>query len=111
MLINSSRYAQGALKTVNVASTRKAISELLNKYRNSSPHSGKNIIHVTHATPKGAPVFTPDTELAEEFEELAPKHGEHIISKNYPSSFAKTDLDEYLKSVPGEAGKKIVLTG
>jgi nicotinamidase-related amidase len=55
-------------------------------------------------------VFTPDTKLAEEFDELAPKQGEKVISKNYPSSFAKTDLDEYLKEL-GDAGKKVVLTG
>jgi nicotinamidase-related amidase len=55
-------------------------------------------------------VFTPGTELAEEFAELAPEEGEHIIKKSYPSSFAGTDLDEYLKTQK-EKGKKIVLTG
>lgn len=56
-------------------------------------------------------MFTPNTELAKEFAELAPTQGEHIISKNYPSSFAKTDLDSYLKSLPSNVGNKIVLTG
>ena len=53
-------------------------------------------------------MFTPGTELAEEFEELSPKEGEKVIGKNYPSSFAKTDLNEYLESI---GIKKIVLVG
>jgi nicotinamidase-related amidase len=82
---------------------------LLEKYR-AGPHSGKNIVHVVHATPNGAPVFTPDTALAQEFSELTPKSSEKVISKNKPSAYADTDLDEYLKTL-GDAGKKVVLTG
>jgi len=101
-------YAVGHLKTVDVESTRSAIASLLEKYRAAGKAS--SIVHVVHSTPDGAPVFTPGTKLAEEFDELAPKEGEHLISKNFPSSFAKTDLDSYLKGL-GDAGKKIVLTG
>ena len=61
-----------------------------------------------HQTPNGAPVFTPDSKLAKEFEELEPREGEKVIGKNHPSSFADTDLQEYLGS---EAGTKVVLTG
>ena len=64
-------------------------------------------MHVVHQTPEGAPVFTPNTKLAEEFEELTPKNGEKVIGKNHPSSFADTDLHEHL----GGKGSKIVLTG
>jgi len=67
-------------------------------------------VHVTHSTPDGAPVFTPGTELAEEFDELKPKSGEKTIQKHHPSSFADTDLHDYL-SGKGDSGKKIVLTG
>ena len=67
-------------------------------------------MHVVHATPEGAPVFTPNTALAEEFKELTPKQGEKVISKNFPSCFASTDLEEYLKGL-GDAGKKVVLVG
>lgn len=62
-------------------------------------------MHVVHSTPDGAPVFTPGTELAEEFDELKPLSGEKVIKKVHPSSFADTDLHEYL------GGGKIVLTG
>ena len=101
---NDSRYAQGHLKTANVSSTRKTIHDLLEKYRQNNG----TIVHVVHKTPEGAPVFTPGTELAEEFAELEPKQGEKVIEKQHPSSFAHTDLDAYLKK---EGKKQVVLTG
>ncbi|KAF7846078.1 hypothetical protein BT93_L5318 [Corymbia citriodora subsp. variegata] len=97
-------YAEGKLQCSNTATSRKAIAELLKKYRDAN---GK-IVHVTHEVPDGAPVFTPGTKLAEEFEELSPKQGEKVIKKNHPSAFAETDLHEHLG---GKAGEKIVLTG
>ena len=101
---NHHRYANGQLKTENVASTRKAISSLLEKYRAANAP----LVHIVHQTPSGAPVFTPDTDLAKEFAELEPKSGEKVIGKQQPGSFTGTDLEEYLKST----GKnKLVLTG
>ncbi|PNS19047.1 ATP-dependent DNA helicase MER3 [Sphaceloma murrayae] len=97
-------YASGKLAVSNAPTSRKAIASLLERYRAAN---GK-IVHVVHQTPEGAPVFTPNTELAEEFEELKPKSGEKVIKKQHPSSFAETDLHEYLK---GEGQKKVVLTG
>lgn len=97
-------YAEGKLKVSNVASSRKAIASLLQKYRDAN---GK-IVHVTHVVPDGAPVFTPKTKLAEEFEEIEPKSGEKVVRKLHPSAFADTDLQEHLKS---EKSEKIVLTG
>ena len=92
------------MKTENVASTRKAISALLEKYRAASAP----IVHIVHQTPAGAPVFTPDTDLAKEFAELEPKGSEKVIGKQFPGSFTGTDLEEFLKST----GKnKLVLTG
>lgn len=94
-------YAKGKLQCSNTASSRKAIAFLLEKYRNAN---GK-IVHVTHTVPEGAPVFTPGTELAEEFDELKPREGEKVVQKVHPSAFAETDLHEHL------GGGKIVLTG
>ena len=94
-------YAEGKLQCSNTPDSRKAIASLLKKYRDGN---GK-VVHVVHDTPEGAPVFTPGTKLAEEFEELAPKQGEKVIHKQHPSAFADTDLHEHL------GGGKIVLTG
>ena len=97
-------YADGKLACSNTPTSRKAIASLLEKYREANG----SIVHVTHTVPDGAPVFTPGTDLAEEFAELKPKEGEHVVKKNHPSSFADTDLDEYLKK---KGQKKVVLTG
>ncbi|KAF7552951.1 hypothetical protein G7Z17_g3983 [Cylindrodendrum hubeiense] len=97
-------YAEGKLKVVNVAASRKAIASLLNKYRAANG----NVVHVVHAVPEGAPIFTPGTKFAEEFDELAPKDGEKVIHKNFPGSFAGTDLEEHLEKL---GSKKVVLVG
>ncbi|KAI4146118.1 MAG: hypothetical protein LQ340_006039 [Diploschistes diacapsis] len=99
-------YADGHLKTANINSTRKAISNLLTTYRKAS--SSSNIIHVTHHTPEGAPVFTSGTPLAQEFAELKPEEGEHTVSKQTPGSFTGTDLAGILEQ---GGRKKVVLTG
>ncbi|KAM3071034.1 phospholipase C type enzyme [Clarireedia jacksonii] len=97
-------YASGQLKVSQVDESRKAISALLEKYRAANAP----LVHITHQTPPGAPVFTPDTELAKEFSELTPKDGEKVVVKQHPGSFTGTDLDEYLKSTDR---KKVVVTG
>ena len=97
-------YAEGKLKVSNAPESRKAIAALLQKYRDGN---GK-VVHVKHIVPDGAPVFTPNTKLVEEYEELTPKNGETVIEKNHPSSFADTNLHEHLQ---GNGGQKIVLTG
>lgn len=102
-------YAKGKLATVDINTTRANIASLLKTYRSNG--NGKNIVHVVHQTSPEAPVFTTNTELAEEFAELKPEGGEKVISKNYPSAFASTDLDEYLGGLPEGVGKKVVLVG
>ncbi|RGP72505.1 isochorismatase family [Fusarium sporotrichioides] len=97
-------YAEGKLQVTNVAESRKVIAGLLEKYRAANG----SIVHVVHATPDGAPVFTPGTKLAQEFDELKPRDGEAVIQKNFPGSFAKTDLQEVLDKT---GKKKVVLTG
>lgn len=99
-------YAEGKLKVSNAPETRKAIAALLKKYRDAG--SAAKIVHIVHSTPDGAPVFTPNTKLAQEYDELKPEQGEKVISKQHPSSFADTPLNDYLKE---QGVKKIVLVG
>ncbi|EAS31265.3 isochorismatase family hydrolase [Coccidioides immitis RS] len=102
-------YANGLLKVRSVDQSRAVISSLLSKYRAAAQKSEKsNIVHVLHKVPEGTPVFTPGTPLAEEFDELKPLDGEKVVVKEFPSSFAKTGLDEWLK---GKGCKKVVLVG
>ena len=64
-------YSSGALTVTNAAASGKVIVELLEKYRAAN---GK-VIHVLHKTPEGAPIFTPGTDLADEFKDLKAKVG------------------------------------
>ncbi|KAL4945528.1 hypothetical protein BDV06DRAFT_26485 [Aspergillus oleicola] len=50
-------YANGKLTASDVSSSRKAIADLLSRYRKAN-YNGRNIIHVTHAPPAGAEVLT-----------------------------------------------------
>ena len=97
-------YAEGKLAVSDAPATRKAIAALLEKYRDAKGE----VIHVRHIVPEGAPVFTPNTKLAEEYDELKPKDGEKEILKNHPSCFADTSLNEDLG---GKGERKIVLVG
>jgi nicotinamidase-related amidase len=97
-------YSEGQLEVTNVTESRKVIASLLSKYR----EAGGEVVHILHKTPAGAPVFTPDTTLAEEFQELTPTANEKVMGKVHPSSFAETELHEYLK---GKGLSKLVLTG
>ena len=97
-------YAKGQLQVTNVELSRVAIASLLKTYRDA--HAP--IIHVVHAVPDGAPIFTPGTELAAEFDELKPIEGESVVTKQFPGSFTGTNLEELLKATKRS---KIVLTG
>merc|ERR1712000_365903 len=70
--------------------------------------SGKLAVRVVDATPEGAPIFTPGTALAEEFQELTPRSGESVVTKNFPGSFTQTNLHELLQKT---GRKKVVVTG
>ncbi|KAI1176962.1 Isochorismatase-like protein [Nemania sp. FL0916] len=99
-------YATGLLRTENISHTRAALTSLLQKYRAASAP----VVHVVHRSRDGAPVFTPGTELAEEFEELKPegREGEWRVEKLAPGAFTGTELQGILE---GTGRKKVVLTG
>ncbi|KAF0327125.1 isochorismatase family [Colletotrichum asianum] len=97
-------YANGKLAVSGVEASRAKIASLLEKYRAAKAP----VIHVVHEVPAGAPLFTPGTELAEEFSELKPIEGESVVIKHLPGSFTGTNLEDLLKAT----GKnKVVLTG
>lgn len=75
-------YDHGLLAISDVRSSRAVIADTLRKYRTAAldPEGGGGgeVVHVRHVTPEGAPLFTPGTELAEEFGELKPQEGEKV---------------------------------
>ena len=97
-------YAKGQLRVSNADASRKVIASLLARYRAAKAP----VVHVLHETPAGAPLFTPGTDLAEEFDELKPMDGEAVVWKQFPGSFTGTELQKHLE----DGGKtKVVLTG
>ncbi|KAJ6541513.1 Isochorismatase-like protein [Mycena capillaripes] len=97
-------YASGILTVANLATTRLAIAQLLERYR----AAGGAVVHVWHVAPEGAPVFTPNTPLADAFSELAPQSGESIVKKHFPGAFAETNLQDIIQNL---GVRKIVLVG
>ncbi|CAA9961055.1 isochorismatase family hydrolase [Pyrenophora teres f. maculata] len=97
-------YASGALKVTNAAASGKVIADLLARYRKA----GGKLIHIMHKEEAGSPVFTPGTELAEEFKEVKAQDGEETIWKLFPGAFEQTPLHETLQKW---GIKKVVLTG
>ena len=69
-------YDHGLLAIHEVEKSRKVIGNVLEKWRGG----GGDVVHILHQVPEGAPLFTPGTELAQEFEELRPKDGEEVCT-------------------------------
>jgi nicotinamidase-related amidase len=59
-------------------------------------------------TDAGSPKLTFPPDWTELVPELEPQAGDHLITKQSPGAFARTDLDEYLR---GRGATQIVLTG
>ncbi|KAL9116969.1 MAG: hypothetical protein Q9187_006500 [Circinaria calcarea] len=105
-------YAIGLLKTANVSSTRKAITELLKRYRGA----GGKIIHVVHKTSEQAPVFTTGKEVGNEFEELEVEQGEkaHVCVSTTARQASELGYDVVLagdaigdRDIPGIGGEEL----
>lgn len=60
--------------------------------------NGDKGIHVRHESVGNVPFFVPGTDGVLIHPKVAPRDGEHVIAKNYPNSFLKTDLKETLDS-------------
>ncbi|MBK1896239.1 cysteine hydrolase family protein [Chryseobacterium paridis] len=57
------------------------------------------IIHIQHLSNReDSTFFIPNTKGVEIHENVTPIDGEKIVTKNYPNSFQKTDLLDYLKT-------------
>jgi nicotinamidase-related amidase len=101
-------YANGKLAVSNLAHSRPNILKILNAFRKANGH----IVHILHQVPEGAPVFTPNTDLALEFEELRPTpdstEKEVTVTKNFPGSFTQTNLKEVVEK---SGLKKILIVG
>ncbi len=60
--------------------------------------NGDKVIHVRHEFVGDLPFFVPGSDGVLIHPKVAPQDGEHVITKNFPNSFLKTDLKETLDS-------------
>lgn len=65
------------------------------------------VIHIQHDGGMGSP-YDLTTDIGQISNEVAPKDGEYVITKNFPNAFVRTELDERLKALNIE---NIVLAG
>lgn len=57
---------------------------------------GSPIIHIRHDAGAGSP-YDVSADIGQIADKVAPLSGEPVVTKNYPSSFEKTELDALLK--------------
>jgi nicotinamidase-related amidase len=85
-------YREGIMQLEGVEPALKECAALLQRARDA----GAPVIHIQHDAGPGSPydVRAPIGTIADV---VAPRAGETVITKIYPSSFEKTDLDAELK--------------
>ena len=94
-------YTRGVLELENVQPAIEQAVELLDRARSA----GIPIVHVMHDSGAGSP-YDVRAEIGQIVDRVAPRDGEAVIVKNFPNSFAGTDLDDRLA-----AGSNLILAG
>lgn len=87
-------YRQGIMQLTNVEPAIVEAQKLLQLARDLEIP----IMHIQHDAGVGSP-YDVTTEIGQISDEVAPKNGESVITKNYPNSFIATPLEAQLKSL------------
>jgi nicotinamidase-related amidase len=96
-------YREGVMKLDGVEPALAEAKRLLDRARKA----GIPIIHIQHEAGAGSPYDT-SARIGRISDEVAPREGETVITKNYPNAFVNTDLEAKLR----EAGAKdVVIAG
>ena len=96
-------YREGVMQLEGVEPAIKEAQKMLARAR----AAGIPIFHIQHDAGAGSP-YDVNARIGAIAEEVAPKAGEAVIVKNYPSAFVGTDLQKQLEA----AGvKDLILTG
>ena len=85
-------YCEGIMKLDGMEKALKECRLLLDRFRKA----GRPVFHIQHDAGPGSP-YDVTTHIGQIVDVLAPLHGEPVITKNYPHSFAGTELDALLK--------------
>lgn len=85
-------YREGVMQLEGVEPALAECAKLLQRARDA----GTPVIHIQHDAGPGSP-YDVRARIGSIADPVAPKAGEKVITKAYPSSFEKTDLDAELK--------------
>ena len=96
-------YRRGIMQLTNVEPAIEEAQKLLQMARDLKVP----IIHIQHDAGVGTP-YDVTAEIGAISEEVAPKNGEAVVTKNYPNAFIATPLEAQLKALGIE---NIVLAG
>lgn len=87
-------YREGIMQLEGVEPALIECQALLNRFRDA----GRPVIHIQHDAGAGSP-YDVRAEIGAIADVVAPREGEAVIVKAYPSSFEKTNLDDILKGL------------
>lgn len=87
-------YRRGMMQLTNVEPAIKEAQKLLQLARDLKIP----IMHIQHDAGIGTP-YDLTAEIGQISDEVAPKNGESVITKNYPNSFVATSLEGQLKAL------------
>ncbi len=96
-------YRQGIMKLEGVEPALEEAAQLLARAR----AKGTPIFHIMHDAGPGSP-YDVRAEIGQISDIVAPRDGEPVIVKKFPSSFEQTDLHEQLQKI---GAKNVVLAG
>lgn len=96
-------YREGVMRLEGVEAAIVEARALLTRAR----EAGVPILHIQHDSGAGTP-YDVSARIGQISDEVAPRDGEPVITKHYPSSFVQTDLESRLRA----AGvQNVVLAG
>ena len=96
-------YREGIMQLEGVESAIADCARLLRRARDN----GTPIIHIRHDAGPGSP-YDVNARIGQISDEVSPRDGETLITKAYPSSFEKTNLDAELQKL---SKKDLVIAG
>lgn len=85
-------YREGVMQLEGVEPALVECQRLLARYRDA----GRPVIHIQHEDGPGT-LYDVGDRIGAIADVVAPREGEPVVMKNYPSSFEKTNLDQLLK--------------
>jgi nicotinamidase-related amidase len=85
-------YCEGVMKLDGIDNALKECRVLLDRFR----QAGRPVFHIRHDAGPGSP-YDVSNPIGQIVDSLSPAQGEAVITKNYPNSFAGTDLDSLIK--------------